>query len=147
MQAFPHLYLASATAETEGVVTIASPQLPSLETTPPPQYGGESGYWSPETLLTAAVANCFVLTFRAVARASGLEWRNLGCKVEGTLEKVDRSTQFTHFEINVELRIDDPGERATAERCLEKAERGCLVTSSLRSGVTLLCTVETTETV
>jgi organic hydroperoxide reductase OsmC/OhrA len=31
------------------------------------QLGGPGGQWSPETLLVAAAAECFILTFRAVA--------------------------------------------------------------------------------
>ncbi len=112
---------------------------------PPPQYGGAPGYWSPETLLTAAVADCFVLTFRSVAQASKLEWESVSCAVEGTLERVDRIPWFTHFEINAELRIGDPDNRGKAERCLEKAERACLITASLKAETTLHFQVEVTD--
>ena len=39
------------------------------------------------TLLIAAVADCFILTFRAVARASRFEWISLGCTVDGVLDR------------------------------------------------------------
>ncbi len=142
MQEFPHHYRVSAAAATEGTVRVSAAELPSLDTMPPPQYGGEPGHWSPETLLVAAVADCFVLTFRNVARASRLEWESVKCNVEGTLDQVDRATLFTHFEINAELRISDPNSRGKAERCLEKAERACLITNSLKAETTLHLHVE-----
>lgn len=142
MHDYPHHYRVSAAGGITGVIRVSSPQLPSLDTTPPPEYGGDPGYWSPETLLVAAVADCFVLSFRAVARASSLEWSDLVCDVEGKLERVDRVTRFTHFDLRAQLRISDPDTRSKAERCLEKAEQACLITNSLSAETTLHCQID-----
>ena len=72
MQDFPHQYSATALANVEGDVNLQSERLPSLVSAPPSEFGGPGDRWSPETLLVAAVADCFVLTFRAIARASQL---------------------------------------------------------------------------
>lgn len=53
MQEFPHQYRASAAGATEGPIRASSAELPSLDTMPPPQYGGAPGYWSP-SLRTAS---------------------------------------------------------------------------------------------
>ncbi|EAR20628.1 OsmC family protein [Nitrococcus mobilis] len=145
MQEFPHHYRVSAAGATAGTVRVSAAELPALDTMPPPQYGGEPGHWSPETLLVAAVADCFVLAFRSVAQASRLEWESVRCDVEGTLERMDRVTLFTHFEINAELRIGDSSSRGKAERCLEKAERACLITNSLKAETTLQLQIEISE--
>ncbi len=58
MQAYPHHYDVHAAAETEGSVLIRSQGFPTLTTAPPPQFGGPSDQWSPETLLVAAAADC-----------------------------------------------------------------------------------------
>lgn len=145
MHEFPHHYKVSAQSAREGVVQVSSPQLPSLETMPPPEFGGDPGYWSPETLLAAAVADCFILSFRAVARASKLEWDTLDCDVEGKLERVDGVTRFTHFEVRARLRITDPDARDKAVRALEKSEKVCLITQSLNAETTLHCQVEAAE--
>src|SRR5579863_3794706 len=97
MQPYPHRYGAAAAAEPSGPVTVSSRGLPSLETFPPPEFGGPGGVWSPETLLCAAVVDCFILTFRAVARAARFEWRELECRVEGVLERVGSNSEFTHY--------------------------------------------------
>lgn len=145
MQDYPHHYRVSAEGGIQGAVRISSPQLPTLDTTPPPEFGGDPGYWSPETLLVAAVADCFVLSFKAVASASSLEWVDLVCDVEGTLDRIDRVTKFTHFDIRAQLRIADPDNHNKATRCLDKAERACLITNSLTAETKLQCQIGTVE--
>jgi len=113
-------------------VTVSSPQLSDIETAPPPEFDGPGGVWSPEGLLCAAVADCYILTFRAVSRAAQLEWLKLECRVEGTLERVDGKAQFTRFANFVTLTVPVGTEVAKASSLLERAEHGCLVANSLR---------------
>ncbi len=91
MQAYPHHYLATATGRNQGNVIVSGEGLPDLDTASPPQFGGPEGVWSPETMLSATVANCFILSFRAIARASKFEWTSLECKVDGVLERPERA--------------------------------------------------------
>ncbi|SHE31328.1 peroxiredoxin, SACOL1771 subfamily [Modicisalibacter ilicicola DSM 19980] len=142
MQEYPHHYRVSASGGREGSVSVSGAELPTLETNPPPEFNGPSGYWSPETLLVAAVADCFILSFRAVARASKLEWKSLSCEVEGILEKEDRITRFTRFILKPSLTLSSDDDRRKAERCLEKAEQNCLITSSLNSEKELVIDIE-----
>jgi uncharacterized OsmC-like protein len=100
----------------------------------PPEFGGPGGKWSPETMLVASVANCFVLTFRAVARASGFAWNSLICEVDGVLDRVDRQTRFTEFHIDVTLHVPSGGDAHKAHRLCEKSEQVCLITNSLTAG-------------
>lgn len=145
MQDLPHHYHVSANADSQSHVVISSDGLPSLETAGPPEFGGPGDVWSPETLLVGAVANCFILTFRAIARASKFEWQTLGCAVSGTLEKIERITQFTDFDLTVELTVPAGTDEKKAERLLEKAERGCLITNSLTAAIHLHPTVRTND--
>lgn len=132
MHPYPHTYTVSAKAQTTGLVTVASPQLPDLQTAPPPEFDGPGGVWSPEAFLCAAVADCFVLTFRAVSRAAHLEWLRLNCRVDGVLERVDRVSQFTRFTTFADLVVPPQTDAGTARKLLEQAERGCLIANSLR---------------
>lgn len=134
MQPFPHVYSVAATGNTVGSISIASSGLPELLSAPPPQFGGTDPQWSPEALLTAAVASCFILTFRALARSSKLEWIHLECKVEATLDRVDGVLQFTRFITRVALTVPSNASTVQCERVLNKAEQGCLVANSLRGG-------------
>jgi organic hydroperoxide reductase OsmC/OhrA len=132
MQAFPHHYSAGASAGEVDVVLLTSPGLPSLASAPPAEFGGPGDRWSPETLLVAAVADCYVLTFRAVARLSGVSWRALRCEVTGTLDRIDRVTQFTGFTVRARLTVAEGTDEIQAARLLARAEEACLITNSLR---------------
>ncbi|NIP18877.1 MAG: OsmC family peroxiredoxin [Xanthomonadales bacterium] len=143
MQEYPHIYKAGASAGTEGEVKVTSPNLDALQTTSPPEFGGPEGTWSPETLLVASVADCFILTFRAVARASRFEWHGLECAAEGKLEKVDRLSRFTEFRLRAKLRVPADANTEKAERLLHKAEAGCLITNSLKADIHLDVVIET----
>ena len=84
-----------------------------------------------------AVADCFILTFRAIARASHFEWVSLSCEAEGVLDKGDQGTQFTAFHLNAKLEVSAGADHEKARRLLEKAERNCLITNSLVARVHL----------
>lgn len=137
MQGFPHHYLTTASGGAEGVVVVSSEGLTDLDTHAPPQFGGPGGFWSPETMLSAAVANCFILSFRAIASASKFEWTSLECKVDAELDRPERVTFFTAFNIHVVLHVPTAEKLEMAERLLEKAESICLVTASLKSETVL----------
>jgi peroxiredoxin-like protein len=133
MQDLPHQYIVKADAQTAGNVTLSSTGSPDLPSAPPAEFGGPGDQWSPESLLVAAVADCFILSFRAIARASRFEWESLGCEVEGTLDRVDRVTQFTDFDVAATLKIPAGSDEDRARKLLEKAEHACLITNSLKA--------------
>ena len=132
MQAYPHLYSATAQGMTSGAVAVTSAELPPIESAPPPEFDGPRGVWSPETLLVASIADCFVLTFRGVARASGMTWHKVACTVEGTLDRVGGVTQFTRYTTRATLTVAPGADTAKARDLLERAEKVCLVANSLR---------------
>jgi organic hydroperoxide reductase OsmC/OhrA len=132
MQAYPHYYKVHAAAETEGSVVVESEGLPRLFTAAPPQFGGPGGQWSPETLFVAAAADCFILTFRAVAAASKFPWRHLECSAEGVLDRVDHVVRFSALHLHARLALPAGGDVERAQRLLEKSKKACLVTNSLK---------------
>ena len=142
MQEYPHLYIATAKGTAEGVIDTGSPGLESIPAAAPAEFDGPGDRWSPETLLVASVANCFILTFRAVARASQFEWNSLSCKVTGVLNRVERVTRFTEFRIGVLLRLPAGSDWHKAHRLAEKSESVCLVTNSLNADKTLEIDIE-----
>lgn len=142
MHPYPHRYTVSAAAAPEGDVALESPRLPAIASAPPAEFDGPGDRWSPETLLAAAVADCFVLTFRAIARAGKLPWVSLACEVEGTLERVDRVSRFTRFQVRARLRVPAGGDAEQARGLMERAEQACLITNSLNAEIHLEAEVE-----
>lgn len=137
MHPFPHRYAINALAGTEGVVTLRGHELEDIQSTPPPEFDGPPGNWSPETLFVASIADCFVLSFRAIARASKLEWLEIDCAAEGTLERTAEGMRFTRIDLDVGLKVPAGADTARAERLLEKAEKTCLISNSINSEVHL----------
>jgi organic hydroperoxide reductase OsmC/OhrA len=145
MQDLPHRYHVEAKAAHEGDVVLSGSQLEPISSAPPAEFGGPGDRWSPETLLVAAVADCFILTFRAIARASKLPWLTLQCDVDATLAREDRVTRFTELVVNARLVVAPGVDEARAHRLLKKAESGCLVTNSLNATTHLNATVTVTQ--
>jgi organic hydroperoxide reductase OsmC/OhrA len=137
MQDFPHHYAVTAAGTADGDIELSAQRLPPLRSASPAEFGGPGDRWSPETLLVSAVADCFILTFRAVARASRLPWTSLGCDVNGTLDRIDRATQFTHLDIHARLSVPAGTDADLARRALEKAEHNCLISNSLKASIHL----------
>ena len=131
MHPYPHHYVVSANAAPEGDVPVTSPGLPTLATAPPAEFDGPGDRWSPETLLCAAVADCFLLSFRGVARAQKLAWNSLRCEVEGALNRVEGKTRFTHILVKAALLVPEGTDHDKALKAMERAEHICLITNSL----------------
>ncbi|GAC56639.1 hypothetical protein GOHSU_12_00290 [Gordonia hirsuta DSM 44140 = NBRC 16056] len=133
MQKLPHHYAASAISEPGEPITLSSPGLNELITETPPEFGGPEGMWSPETLMIAAVANCFVLTWRAVAAHNKVDWIDMRVDASGVLDRVDRVTRFTQVTQKVQLVLPAGADRAQIEQLLAKTESACLVSNSMNA--------------
>ena len=145
MHPYPHLYTAAATGSADGSVVISSPGLPEVHTAPPPEFDGPGGVWSPETLLCASLADCFVLSFRAVARASRLGWTELTCRVEGVLDRVDGIGRFSRYTTFATLTVPANVDVDKARKLLERADHICLISNSLRADGQLVAEVLTVD--
>jgi len=99
----------------------------------PPEFGGEPGMWTPEHLLLAGVATCYVATFRGISKNSKLEFQGLEVQVEGTIEKQEGGLRFTRIELRPVVSIHREQDRELAGRLLEKAERSCLIARSIQA--------------
>lgn len=131
MEDFPHHYIVNASALEGEPITVKATDLPEIVSDAPVQFGGPGGHWSPEDLMMAAVADCFILTFRAVAKASKLDWVSIECSADGTLERIDRVTRFTAVTVSARLTVNADTDHAKAEKLLHKSEEACLITSSM----------------
>src|ERR1700720_2658070 len=133
MHPFPHRYIVNATVRPVGDVPLSTDGVRIIESAPPKEFDGPGNQWSPEGLLTAAVADCFVLSFRAIATASKYSWLRLEARTEGTLDRVDGKMRFTRFDTHATLHLAAGADVERAKKLLEKAESSCLVANSLSS--------------
>jgi len=133
MHPFPHRYVVTAAVRPVGDVPLSTDGVRVIESAPPKEFDGPGNQWSPEGLLTAAVADCFVLGFRAIAAASKFAWISLESRTEGTLDRIDGKMRFTRFDTHAKLQVAAGADIERAKKLLEKAETACLVANSLIS--------------
>ena len=145
MHPYPHTYTVSAAGSAEGAVTVGAARLPDLATAPPAEFDGPGDQWSPETLLCAAVADCFILTFRGLARAARVEWVDIQCSVAGLLERTEGRAKFTRFDTFAQLTIAAGGDEHKAHHLLERAEHLCLISNSLSGARSLRAEVRVAD--
>jgi organic hydroperoxide reductase OsmC/OhrA len=131
MHPFPHHYVVNAAVRPVGDVPLSADGVRIIESAPPKEFDGPGNQWSPEGLLTAAVADCFVLTFRAIAAASKFQWVSLESRTQGTLDRVDGKMRFTRFDTHARLQLLEGADIERGKKLLERAELTCLVANSL----------------
>jgi peroxiredoxin-like protein len=137
MKPLPHRYEVRIAGGPVGRATLASPGVPDLTTAAPADFGGPGDTWSPEQLLLAAVESCFVMTFRAIAQVSRIDFTSLAVDGEGIVDRADGGMRFTEIVLRPRLALPAGADRARVRRALEKAEKTCLVSASLSTPIRL----------
>jgi len=120
-----------------------------IEVATPPQFpSGVAGIWSPEHYYTAAVVSCFMTTFLAIAELSKLSFISFECDSKGVLSK-DENNRYLMSKVILlpHLIIEKEEDADKAERILQKAEKACLITNSIKSEVELRTVVKVAEAV
>ncbi len=133
-----YVYETEAIWKSERRMEVRTPGAPAVDVSSPPEFQGEAGMWTPETLFVASVNACFVLTFLAIARLSKLDVVSMRASAQGKLEKSDGGGyRITEIVIKPALIVRSEAERERAERLLEKAERNCFISNSITASVRL----------
>jgi peroxiredoxin-like protein len=119
----------------------SAPGLPDLDVASPPEFGGPGASWTPEHLFVAAANACVLLTFIAIADFSKLAVRSASASAKGRLDKLDgperKGLQFTAIDVILKVQLEKESDRERAERIVQKAEAACLVSSSIKTPVTV----------
>ncbi len=113
--------------------------------TPPEFPNGIPGIWSPEHLFTAAVSSCLMTTFLSIAENSKLDFISFKCPAVGKLEKTEEGFLMTEITLSPEVVVADESLKAKALRVLEKAEKHCLISNSIKSKVVMDPTIAVSE--
>lgn len=140
----PHNYNVNLTWMADRKGEMSSPELnDTIEVATPPEFPkGIEGVWSPEHFFTAAVVSCFMTTFLAVAENSKLEFKSFECDSTGVLDKVEGKFMMTEVILKPKLVLADGSDIERAEKILQKSERACLITNSIKTEVSLETTIE-----
>lgn len=113
---------------------------------PAAMLGGEAETaWSPEHLLLAAEACCFLNTFQALADNEGFRFRALECPAKGLVQYTDGHFEFTQIQISPVITLNSDSEEGKARQIADKAKHYCLITNSLKCPVTMELAVRSVE--
>lgn len=118
---------------------------PTISFSPPPEFQGEAGRWTPEHFLVAAVASCFVSTFEGMAQSSHFHFGSLRLSAEGVLAKETNGWRFSEFRLQPFVTVLKEEDHDLAIHLLEKAEKSCLIARSLQCKVVLFPAVKIEE--
>ena len=120
------------TGERHGDLT--APVRPKLEIDAPPEFKGHEGVWTPEHLFVASVNTCFMTTFLAIAENSKLDVVSFKADAKGKLEKLDGAGFImTEITLRPKLVVGKSRDIERASRILEKAEKHCLISNSIKT--------------
>jgi organic hydroperoxide reductase OsmC/OhrA len=118
--------------------TLTAPELTSITVATPPAFPkGEPNVWSPEHLYVASANSCLMTTFLAIAENSKLDFVSFDSNATGKLEKVDGMLMFSEIELKPRVVLKKEKDRERALRIIEKSERMCLVSNSMKSKIVL----------
>lgn len=123
---------------------LSSPEasLGCIEVATPPEFPqGVPGVWSPEHLFTASVASCLMTTFLAIAENSKLKFGYFLCHAKGKLESVDGKMVMSEVHLFPEVSVASDSDREKATKVLDKAEKACLISNSIKSRVLIVSTI------
>jgi peroxiredoxin-like protein len=137
MKPLPHHYEAHLAGGLSGYAELSAAGVPNVRTAPPAEYDGPGDAWSPELLLLAAVQTCFLFTLRSVARLNKIDVISVEMDTLGTVDRQEGVTRFTEIVLRPRVTVAAGTDRAKTLRALEKSEKACLVSASLRTPIRL----------
>lgn len=116
-------------------------EIPDLLTDEPPPLGGNSGP-NPSRMLLAAVANCLSASLLFALRKFNNTPGTLTSRATATLGRnADGRLRVDHIDVTLHL-PGDPSDYQQLERVLAQFENFCVVTESVRAGVSVSVRVE-----
>ncbi len=140
----PHYYAVTVNWSNDRIGRMSSPELDTtIDVATPPQFPkGVAGVWSPEHLLTAAVASCLMTTFLSIAENSKLSFTHFSCQSSGKLEQIEGKLMMSEITLNPTIIISLEADREKAERVLQKSEAACLISNSVKANIHMVTNIQ-----
>lgn len=115
---------------------------PSIEISTPPEFKGHEGYWSPEDLFLASINSCIMTTFIYFAEKSSLVFLSYESEIKGEVSFEEGKLMFSSITVRPIITVKNEPDKEKAKQLIEKSEKYCLISSSVRSKITLLPTIK-----
>ena len=108
----------------------------------PKEFGGPGGEWTPEHFLASAVGTCIMATFLSIAQMSKLAIAAYESRASCAMEKAEGGYRITSVTVAPRIKVSSEKDRERAQRMIEKAEKMCPISNSLKPPVTVSAAVE-----
>ena len=140
-----HRYAVRTYPLDDGRLALEAPSKPDLEVATPPEYkDGSRGVWSSVELLIGALATCFELTARAVAKRRDVPIHVFRTEAIGHVQSKNGLLHFVAIELDVQVETD-AGREPDAELIARLAEEQCIVVDALDVPIRLTITVDAVD--
>jgi organic hydroperoxide reductase OsmC/OhrA len=121
--------------------SVSAPDKPPLAVSPPVEFKGEPGTWTPEDLFVASVEACHMATFLAYAARHQLQVFEYRSHANGVLEYIDGDFRFTRIVMFPTITVASSASETEVHAILQEAQRHCLVVNSIASIVEISPTI------
>lgn len=118
---------------------------PDVAVATPPEFGGPPAVWTPEDLLTGAVASCVMTSFLFFAEKAGVNLVSYESRGTGTMEKTPKGLAVTGVKIEVTLGITEAGQELAVRKAMDRAEQTCPISQSLACPVEVVVSVHVVQ--
>jgi len=109
-----------------------------IEISTPPDFGGPSGYWSPEELFVSSIASCLMTSFLYFVLKNNVKLISYENKAIGKVGKVGKKGYvFTDVEVEVSVRIDKSEDIDKIKTFLALAKKYCLISNSTNVNISV----------
>ena len=114
-----------------------SPGKQPIEISTPPEFKGPEGYWSPEDLFLASINSCIMTTFIYFAEKDSLAFISYESETEGEVSFQEGRLTFSSVTIRPIVEVKNESDKEKAKQIIEKSEKYCLISSSVKSEITV----------
>ncbi len=108
-----------------------------IEISTPPGFGGPEGFWTPEDLLTSAVASCIMTSTLFFAERAKIKMLSYTSQATGAMEKTTAGLAITQIVVAVHIALESPEQADAMRKAVKQAEKTCPISNSLNCPIEL----------
>jgi len=102
---------------------------------PPPEFGGAEMNWSPEHLITASLAGCYMNTFIHFAKLLKVTITNIRVTAKAEFEKKQHGFEATRYIIRPVVEFHNTPGQYVIDNLFQKAKKYCIISNSVKGEV------------
>jgi organic hydroperoxide reductase OsmC/OhrA len=111
----------------------------------PVEFGGSDMVWSPEHLLCASVASCFMTTFLHLAKVKKVIVRKFHVSSVAEFEKKEKGFVAVRYILKPLILVEGVHDKNFLHQLVEKAESHCFISNSVNGKVAVTAAFEFVE--